>query len=112
MSDLAKDDWRRQAPRFMGENFTRNLELVHRIVKIAAEKGCQPSQLALAWVLAQGEDIVPIPGTRRRASLEENLGALEVHVTADDLARLDAAAAPGAAYGMRYPEEGMQAVNL
>lgn len=112
VTDLAENDWRRQAPRFMGENFTRNLELVRRIEEIAAAKRCQPSQLALAWVLAQGEDIVPIPGTRRRAYLEENLGALEIHLAADEVARLHAAAPPAAAQGMRYPEEGMQAVNL
>ncbi len=112
VTDLAENDWRRQAPRFLGENFTRNLELVQRIESIAAEKGCHPSQLALAWVVAQGDDIVPIPGTKRRAYLEENLGALEVELTADDLGRLNAAAPLGVTQGTRYPEEGMRTVNL
>jgi aryl-alcohol dehydrogenase-like predicted oxidoreductase len=112
VTDLHEDDWRRHSPRFMGENFTRNLELARQIEDIASEKRCRPSQLALAWVLAQGEDIVPIPGTKRRAYLEENLGALEVHLTADDVARLHAAAPPGVAQGMRYHEQGMRAVDL
>lgn len=112
VTDLAEDDWRRQSPRFMGENFTRNLDLAWRIEEIASEKRCRPSQLALAWVLAQGKDIVPIPGTKRRAYLEENLGALQVQLTADDVARLNAAAPPGVAQGMRYHEEGMRTVNL
>jgi aryl-alcohol dehydrogenase-like predicted oxidoreductase len=112
VTDLHEDDWRRHSPRFMGENFTRNLELARQIEDIASEKRCRPSQLALAWVLAQGEDIVPIPGTKRRAYLEENLGALEVHLTADDVARLHEAAPPGVAQGMRYHEQGMRAVDL
>lgn len=112
VTDLAEDDWRRQSPRFMGENFTRNLALARRIEDMASQKGCPASQLALAWVLAQGEDIVPIPGTRRRAYLEENLGALRVRLTADDMARLTAAAPPGVAHGARYHEAGMRAVNL
>ena len=85
--DLAPDDWRRNNPRFQGENFERNLELVRRVEQIAAEKGCKASQLALAWVLAQGEEIIPIPGTTRRAHLEQNLAALEITLTAQDLAR-------------------------
>lgn len=109
--DLAEDDYRRFSPRFQGENFQRNLELVKQIEEMAAEKGCRPSQLALAWVLAQGEDIVPIPGTKRIPYLEENIGALEVKLTADDLARIDAIAPKGSAAGTRYPESMMSAVN-
>jgi len=109
--DLAPDDWRRNQPRFQGENFERNLELVRRVEQIAAEKSCQASQLALAWVLAQGEEIIPIPGTTRRAHLEQNLAALEITLTAQDLARLNEAAPKGAAAGARYPEGGMKAVN-
>jgi aryl-alcohol dehydrogenase-like predicted oxidoreductase len=110
--DLAADDYRRNAPRFQGENFQRNLELVKRIEEIAAEKNCTPAQLALAWVLAQGADIVPIPGTKRRKYLEENVGALEVSITPEDLARIDEIAPKGVAAGTRYPEAGMAAVNL
>jgi aryl-alcohol dehydrogenase-like predicted oxidoreductase len=109
--DLAPDDWRCNNPRFQGENFERNLELVRRVEQIAVEKGCKPSQLALAWVLAQGEEIIPIPGTTRRAHLEENLAALEITLTAQDLARLAEAAPKGVAAGDRYPEGGMKAVN-
>ncbi len=109
--DLAPDDARRNGPRFQGENFQKNLELVKRIKEIAAEKGCTPAQLALAWVLAQGEDIVPIPGTKRRKYLEENVGALDVHLTADDLRRIDKIAPKGVAAGARYPEAAMKAVN-
>jgi aryl-alcohol dehydrogenase-like predicted oxidoreductase len=109
--DLAPDDWRRNQPRFQGENFERNLPLVRRVEQIAAEKSCQASQLALAWVLAQGEEIIPIPGTTRRAHLEQNLAALEITLTAQDLARLNEAAPKGAAAGARYPEGGMKAVN-
>ena len=109
--DLAEDDYRRFSPRFQGENFQRNLELVKQIETMATEKGCRPSQLALAWVLAQGEDIVPIPGTKRIPYLEENIGALEVKLTADDLARIDAIAPKGSAAGTRYPESMMSAVN-
>jgi aryl-alcohol dehydrogenase-like predicted oxidoreductase len=109
--DLAPDDYRRNSPRFQGENFQRNLDLVQRVEEIAREKNCTPSQLALAWLLAQGNDIVPIPGTKRRKFLEENVGALNVHLTAEDLARIDAAAPRGAASGERYPEQAMQAVN-
>jgi aryl-alcohol dehydrogenase-like predicted oxidoreductase len=109
--DLAPDDWRRNSPRFQGENFERNLELVRRVEQIAARKGSKPSQLALAWVLAQGEGIVPIPGTASRAHLEENLGALELSLSLDDLAQINQAAPQGAAAGGRYVEAGMKVVN-
>ena len=109
--DLAPDDWRRNQPRFQGENFERNLELVRRVEQIAAEKGSKAAQLALAWVLAQGEEIIPIPGTTRRAHLEQNLAALEITLAAQDLARLNEAAPKDAAAGDRYPEGGMKVVN-
>ena len=109
--DLEPGDWRRNNPRFQGENFQRNLDLVHRIEDMAAEKGCKPSQLALAWVLAQGEDLVPIPGSSRRTHLEENLAALEISLTAGELNRIDEAAPKGATAGDRYPEGGMRVVN-
>jgi len=109
--DLAVDDYRRHSPRFQGENFDKNLELVRRIEEIAREKGCTPAQLALAWVLARGDDIVPIPGTKRRAYLEENLAAANVELTADDLRRIDEIAPQGAAAGTRYPEAMMGMVN-
>lgn len=112
IEDLAPDDFRRRSPRFQGENFQRNLDLVSRIREIAKEKGCTPAQLALRWVLAQGDDVVPIPGTKRRKYLEENVAALDVELTADDLARIDAVAPRGAAAGERYAAEGMRAVNL
>ncbi len=102
--DFAPDDFRRNTPRFQGENFKKNLDLVARVREIANEKGCTPSQLALAWVLAQGEDIVPIPGTKRRKYLEENAAAAEIQLTAGDLKRLDEVAPKGAAAGSRYPE--------
>ena len=106
--DLAPDDFRRGSPRFQGENFQKNLDLVREIEAMAGEKGCTPAQLALAWVLAQGEDIVPIPGTKRRRYLEENLGALDVTLTPEDLERIDRIIPPGAAAGTRYPEAAMQ----
>ena len=109
--DLAPDDYRRNAPRFQGENFQRNIDLVREVNEIAREKGCTPAQLALAWVLAQGDDIVPIPGTKRRPYLEENLGALEVSLSPDELARIDRALPPGAAAGTRYAAPQMQALN-
>ena len=109
--DLAPDDYRRFNPRFQGENFQRNLDLVKRVEEIASRKRCTPSQLALAWVLAQGNDIVPIPGTKRRAYLEENIAALDVVLTRDDLARIQEVTPPGAAAGSRYPESMMQLVN-
>jgi aryl-alcohol dehydrogenase-like predicted oxidoreductase len=109
--DLPADDYRRQSPRFQGENFTKNLDLVRRVEEVAKKKGCTPSQLALAWVLAQGNDIVPIPGTKRRKYLEENLGALRITLTPEELARIDEAAPKGAASGPRYPESMMRALN-
>lgn len=109
--DFAQDDFRRTSPRFQGENFQRNLELVTKVREIADEKGVTPGQLALAWLLAQGEDIVPIPGTKRRAYLEENVGSVEVVLTDEDLRRIDETAPAGAAAGERYNEAGMQAVN-
>jgi len=111
VEDLAEDDWRRGMPRFERENFARNMELVEKIRAIAARKGCTPAQLALAWVLAQGDDIVPIPGTKRRQYLEENVGALDVPLTAEELTEIDSLIPPGAAVGSRYSEPGMRAIN-
>jgi aryl-alcohol dehydrogenase-like predicted oxidoreductase len=102
--DLPEDDYRRQSPRFQGDNFQKNLDLVRRIEEMAAEKGCRPAQLALAWVLAQGEGIVPIPGTKRRKYLEENVAALKVKLTKDELRRIEEIAPKGVAAGPRYPE--------
>lgn len=109
--DLPADDYRRMSPRFQGENFARNLELVARVEEIAREKGCTPAQLALAWLLSRGGDVVPIPGTKVRARLEENVGALSVALSASDLARIDAAAPKGATAGARYPEAAMRALD-
>jgi aryl-alcohol dehydrogenase-like predicted oxidoreductase len=109
--DFAPDDYRRSSPRFQGENFERNLQLVSMVKELARSMGCTASQLALAWVLAQGDDIVPIPGTKRRRFLEENVGALDVVLGKDQLAELDAVFPPGAAAGARYPEAMMQLVN-
>lgn len=109
--DLAADDYRRFSPRFQGDNFGKNLELVRAVQLLAADKKCTAAQLALAWVLAQGEDIVAIPGTKRRANLEDNLGALAVTLSAAELQHLDATFPPGAAAGLRYPAAMMQAVN-
>jgi aryl-alcohol dehydrogenase-like predicted oxidoreductase len=109
--DFPEGDYRRNAPRFQGENFTKNLALVKEIEKMAAEKGIAPSQLALAWVLAQGDDIVPIPGTKRRTYLEQNHAALFVTLTPDELSRLDAIAPQGAASGARYPEFSLRFIN-
>ncbi len=109
--DLPADDYRRNHPRFQGENFSKNLELVKKVEEIAREKGCTPGQLALAWVLAQGKDVVPIPGTKRRKYLEENVAALEVKLSAKDLQRIDGVSPKGAAAGSRYPERAMNAVN-
>jgi aryl-alcohol dehydrogenase-like predicted oxidoreductase len=109
--DLAADDFRRTSPRFQGENFQRNLELVGRVQQIAKEKGCTPSQLALAWVLALGKVIVPIPGTKRRKYLEENIGALNVRLTPEDLRRINEVIPRKAAAGARYAEGGMKVVN-
>lgn len=111
IDDLAPDDFRRSSPRFEGDNFQKNLDLVREIETIAGEKGCTPAQLALAWVLAQGNDIVPIPGTKRRKYLEQNVGALDVTLTDDDLARIDRIMPPGAAAGTRYAAAGMQTVG-
>ena len=110
-NDLAPDDFRRQSPRFQGDNFQRNLDLVKRVEEIAAEKRCTPGQLALAWLLAQGEDIIPIPGTKRRKYLDENAAAVKVKLSQDDLGRIAKAAPHGAAAGQRYPEQAMRAVN-
>lgn len=111
-ADFAEDDYRRSSPRFQGENFARNLRLVEQVKVLAEEKGVKPSQLALAWVLAQGDDVIPIPGTKRRQYLEENLGALDVELTADELARIDAIFPVDAAAGTRYPEAIMHMVNV
>ncbi len=111
IDDLAPDDWRRNNPRFQGENFQRNFKLVEEICAIAREKNCEPSQLALAWVLAQGEHIVPIPGTKRTRYLEENVGATDVSLAAKDIQRIDTALPHGSAAGTRYPEAAMKAVG-
>jgi aryl-alcohol dehydrogenase-like predicted oxidoreductase len=110
--DIPEDDWRRFHPRFEGENFQRNLHLAEAVEQIAKEIGCTPAQLALAWVLAQGEDIVPIPGTKHIRYLEENLGALKVHPSTENLRRLDEAFPRGVTAGARYHEQAMRAVNL
>ena len=109
--DLPADDFRRNNPRFQAGNFARNLAIVGQVDTIAREKGCTPSQLALAWVMAQGEDIVPIPGTKRRKYLEDNLGAVDVHLDARDLERIDRLLPPGIAAGTRYPEAAMRALD-
>jgi aryl-alcohol dehydrogenase-like predicted oxidoreductase len=109
--DFAPDDFRRISPRFQGENFQKNLDLVARVETIAKEKKCTPSQLALAWLLAQGHDIIPIPGTKRRKYLEENAGAMNVTLTPADLRRIDEVAPHGAAAGERYPEFLLKLVN-
>ena len=112
IEDLAQDDFRRQNPRFQGDNFKKNLGLVAKVEEIAKEHKCTPAQLALAWVLAQGDDIAPIPGTRHPERVEENVGALNVVLSENDLRRLDAAVPKGAAAGERYAEGGMKSVNL
>lgn len=109
--DVAVDDYRRHMPRFQGKNFERNLQIVEKIKGLAKEKKSTPAQLALAWLLAQGEDIIPIPGTKRRERLEENLQALEIELNKDDLRRIDEAAPLGFAAGTRYPEAAMNTVN-
>lgn len=109
--DFAEDDFRRRSPRFQGENFQKNLDLVRKVEEIARAKHCRPSQLALAWVLAQGEDIVPIPGTKRRKYLEENLGALDIKLTAEELLDIERVFPRGAAAGGRYTEQGMQLID-
>ena len=110
--DMPEDDRRRQHPRFQEGNLEHNLGLVRRIEEIAREKGATPSQLALAWLLAQGEDVFPIPGTKRRSYLEENVEALSINLTKEDLARINEAMPPGAAAGSRYPEAQMKGVNI
>ncbi len=109
--DLPDDDYRKTTPRFQGENFQRNLDLVKRVEEIAREKRCTPAQLALAWVLAQGGDIVPIPGTKRRKYLQENVGALDVDLTSKDLVRIDEVAPRDAFAGSRYPEAMMKLLS-
>jgi aryl-alcohol dehydrogenase-like predicted oxidoreductase len=109
--DLPEDDYRRNSPRFQGGNFQKNLDLVERVGEIARRKQCTPAQLALAWLLAQGEDIVPIPGTKQRRYLEENVGALEVELTSADLEEIEEVAPKGAAVGDRYAEAGMRTIN-
>jgi aryl-alcohol dehydrogenase-like predicted oxidoreductase len=109
--DFAVDDYRRTSPRFQGENFQKNLDLVARVEQLAKEKHCTPSQLALAWLLAQGQDIIPIPGTKRRKYLEENVGALNMKLSAEDLRRIEEVARKSAVHGQRYPEVMMNLVN-
>ena len=109
--DFPDDDFRKFHPRFQGENFARNIQLVREVEAMAREKGCTTAQLALAWVLAQGEDVVPIPGTKRVKYLDENIGALDVKLTDEDLKRLDEIIPPGAAAGERYHARGMETVN-
>jgi len=111
LDDLAEGDYRRNSPRFSGANLSQNLSLVDRLTEIAARKKCQLSQLALAWLLARGGDIFPIPGTKHVNRLEENVGALQVQLTPEEVARLDAAFPAGAAAGTRYPEHAMKAVQ-
>ena len=112
IEDLAPDDWRRASPRFQGENFAKNLALVDKIEDLAAEKDCTPSQLALAWLLAQGGDLVPIPGTTSLDRLEQNVGAADIALDAAELAAIDAIAPRGVAAGTRYPEAGLREVNV
>jgi aryl-alcohol dehydrogenase-like predicted oxidoreductase len=109
--DLQEDDFRLTTPRFQGENFQHNLDLVERVGEIAREKRCTPAQLALTWVLAQGDDIVPIPGTKRRKYLQENVGALNVELTSSDLARIDEVAPKNAFAGSRYPKAMMELLS-
>jgi aryl-alcohol dehydrogenase-like predicted oxidoreductase len=110
--DLAPDDWRHTSPRFQGENFQKNLDLVKKIEELAEKQKVKASQLALAWVLAQGEDIVPIPGTKRRSYLEENVAAADLQLTQEELAALDAIAPKGVAQGERYAPETMGMLSL
>jgi len=111
LDDLPLDDYRRNSPRFQGDNFQKNLDLVDRVEQISRRKRCTPSQLALAWVLAQGEDVVPIPGTKQRRYVEENVRALEVDLTPADLEEIDEVAPQGVAAGERYHEAGMRTIN-
>jgi aryl-alcohol dehydrogenase-like predicted oxidoreductase len=112
VADIPDGDRRRDHPRFQEANLAKNRELVERIESMASQKGCTPGQLVLAWLLAQGKDVVPIPGTKRRARLEENVGALQVKLDASDVARLSEAVPAGAAAGLRYPEPQMKGVNI
>jgi aryl-alcohol dehydrogenase-like predicted oxidoreductase len=109
--DIPEGDYRRNAPRFQGENFEQNIQLIERVTELANAKGATPAQVALAWVLAQGEDVVPIPGTKRRKYLEENARAVEIELSADELARIAEIARPGIAAGARYPEASIKTVN-
>ena len=109
--DLAPNDWRRNNPRFQTDNFQKNLDIVGRVKRLAARKRCTAAQLALAWVLAQGEDVIPIPGSKRRERLEENAAAADIQLTAEELSEINALLPPGIAAGTRYPEAGMRAVN-
>jgi len=111
VNDLPADDYRRSSPRFQGRNFEKNLELVRHIKELARQRGCTPSQLALAWVLARGQDIVPIPGTKHRRYLEENIAAADISLTSAELARINAVAPRGVAVGNRYPEAMMQSLG-
>jgi aryl-alcohol dehydrogenase-like predicted oxidoreductase len=112
LEDIPEDDYRRHSPRFQGENFQKNLDLVKEIEGMAAKKGCTPSQLALAWLMAQGDDIVPIPGTKRRAYLEENIGALDVNISKQDLEEIESIAPKGVASGDRYVAAQMGNLNV
>jgi aryl-alcohol dehydrogenase-like predicted oxidoreductase len=112
VDDLHATDYRRHAPRMQPENLEKNLGLLERIETLAAEKGCTTAQLAIAWVMAQGEDIVPIPGTKRRKYLEDNCAAAEIHLSAAELEQLDTAAPKGVTAGPRYPEAAMRRVNI
>ncbi len=109
--DLAEDDYRRFSPRFQGENFKKNLDLVAKIESLAKEKSCTPAQVALAWLFARGDDVIPIPGTKRRKYLSENIGALEVRLTSEELEKIEAIAPLGVAAGLRYPEANMHTVR-
>ena len=110
--NIADDDWRKSSPRFQGENFQKNLDVVRKIEQLAVKKNCKPSQLALAWVLAKGEDFAPIPGTKRRKYLEENAAADQIRLTDEDLAEIDAIAPHGIAAGDRYNADGMRSLNV
>ncbi|HXB58607.1 MAG TPA: aldo/keto reductase, partial [Candidatus Acidoferrales bacterium] len=111
LDDLPADDYRRNTPRFQGENFQKNLNLANLVQQLAAKKNCEPSQLALAWVMAQGENIVPIPGTKRRTYLEENVAATNIKLTPDDLKQIAEIAPAGVASGARYPELMMKSIG-
>jgi aryl-alcohol dehydrogenase-like predicted oxidoreductase len=112
LDDLAADDYRRSSPRFQGANFQKNLDLVQVLERLAKEKGVTAAQLALAWVLSQGPDIIPIPGTKRRTYLAENIASLNLSLSAEDLRLLDRVMPAGAAAGLRYPAQSMRSVEL